>query len=54
MATLMAIIIPTLQEGERIEEWEPLFKAAVASVAERSIAAVALEKNILDEAFKLL
>ena len=75
-ATPMAIIIPPLQEGQRIEEWEPLFRAAVATLvtaeggekaavrmlpvhvarreAEHSIAAVAFEKNTLDEAFKLL
>ena len=75
MATHMAIIIPPLQKGKRIEEWEPLFSAAVATLvtaeggekaavrmlpihvarreAERSIAAVALEKNTLYEAFKL-
>ena len=32
MATPMAITIPPLQEGQRIEEWEPLFRAAVATL----------------------
>ena len=76
MATPMAITIPPLQEGQRIEEWGPLFRAAVATLvtteggekaairmlpvhiakreAERSIASVALEKNTLNDAFKLL
>ena len=74
--TKIAITIPPLQGGQRIEEWETFFRAAVATlitteggekaairmlpvhvarrVAERSLAVVALGKETLDEAFKLL
>ena len=76
MATPMTITIPPLHHVQIIEDWEPLFRAAVAALimiddgekttirmlpvhvarrdAKRSIASVALGKDTLDDAFKLL